>query len=177
MHEPDQPLHSVHTAYIVTRELGSVVGGKAEECKYIFVDASRVLREIIVQDQLRLVPWEYPAQFFELGLGRGEVDRLASARARSCEPRHDAATLLALGPARARGHELSAARGENRMTNPKPLDQMTREELKQEWIYWHAKDGKARRLTNAADPESGEIVRNIEAVDAEMERRQLDFNE
>lgn len=54
---------------------------------------------------------------------------------------------------------------------------MPREEFKQEWIYWHEKERKARRLTNAADPEHGEIVRNIEAVDAEMNRRQLDFNE
>ena len=54
---------------------------------------------------------------------------------------------------------------------------MSPEEFKQEWIYWHSKDGKARRPTNAADPEHDAIVRNIGAVDAEMDRRQLDFND
>ena len=54
---------------------------------------------------------------------------------------------------------------------------MTLEELKREWIYWHSKEGKARRLANAADPEHNAIVRNIATVDAEMERRRLDFND
>ncbi len=49
--------------------------------------------------------------------------------------------------------------------------------LEKAWTYWQQKAREARRMTNANDQEGREILRNINWIDTEVERRGLSFDE
>ncbi len=63
------------------------------------------------------------------------------------------------------------------MTLAEKYAEMTPNELEQAWRDWHKEAGKARRQASSVDYAHREIVQNVEAVDAEVERRGLVFDE
>ena len=63
------------------------------------------------------------------------------------------------------------------MTLAEKYAEMTPNELEQAWRDWHEEAGKARRQASSVDYAHREIVQNVEAVDAEVERRGLVFDE